>query len=773
MTSGHAQFVTPHSATPPQGGREQVEQIPLKIFAEKAYLDYSMYVILDRALPRISDGLKPVQRRILYAMSELGLAATSKHKKSARTIGDVLGKFHPHGDSACYEAMVLMAQPFAYRYPLIDGQGNWGSPDDPKSFAAMRYTEARLTTYAEVLLEELAQGTVDWMPNFDGTLDEPQQLPARLPNILLNGATGIAVGMATDIPPHNLREVAQACITLLRDAATPIEKLCEEVLGPDFPTEAELITPKNELVELYRNGVGSVRLRARWELEQDNIIITALPHQVSGNKIMEQIAAQMQAKQLPWLEDVRDESDHDNPTRLLLSLRSNRIKHNQLMLHLCATTDLERSYRVNMNVIGVNGKPRVMDLRSLLLEWLEFRIHTVQRRLQHRLEQVLHRLEVLDGLLIAYLNVDAVISIIRYEEEPKFVLMKRFGLSERQIEAILNLRLRQLAKLEEVKLRGEKNNLAVERVAIEALLNSELKLKELISQEIMNDVARFGDARRSVLSQRDPAVMFTELNSVAAEPVTVFLSAKGWIRAAKGHDVDAQTLSYKTGDKPLSTVRLYNNDQVIFFDSTGRSYSLPAQGLPSARGLGEPLTGRLSPPSGATFLQAVGGNGEQWYVATSDAGYGFLIQLHDLIAKNKSGKMILTLPTGALPLALLPVSNPEQDWLAVVTSQGRLLVLPVAALPRLSKGKGNKIVHIEAERAAQRQELLLLLAIVAPGCGLKFVVGDQSHTLKPKELEVYKNERGHRGKLLPKFLQQVQALVAVLINEKNGNFILV
>ncbi|MDE2088677.1 MAG: DNA topoisomerase IV subunit A, partial [Gammaproteobacteria bacterium] len=587
---------------------EGVERLPLKVFTEKAYLDYSMYVILDRALPHIGDGLKPVQRRIVYAMSELSLSAVSKHKKSARTVGDVLGKYHPHGDLACYEAMVLMAQPFSYRYPLIDGQGNWGSPDDPKSFAAMRYTEARLARFAEVLLSELGQGTVDWTPNFDGTLEEPSLLPARLPHVLLNGTTGIAVGMATDIPPHNLREVTAATVHLLEHPHATVEELCEHVQGPDFPTEAEIITPRAEIRRIYETGSGSLRVRARYEHEDGGIVITALPYQVSGARVLEQIAAQMQAKKLPMVEDLRDESDHENPTRLVIVPRSNRVDVDALMAHLFATTNLESSYRVNLNMIGLNGRPQVKNLKQVLSEWLEFRTATVRRRLQHRLDQVTTRLHVLDGLLIAYLNLDEVIAIIRREDHPKPVLMARFGLSDAQAEAILELKLRHLAKLEEMKIRTEQKALAEERDGLQKTLGSKQRLKTLIRKELQEDAERYGDARRSPIVERRPAQALDETALIPSEPVTVVLSSMGWVRAAKGHDIDPAALSYRAGDGFRAVARGRSNQLTVFLDSSGRAYALPAHSLPSARGQGEPLTGRLNPSGGAEFMGVMMGD---------------------------------------------------------------------------------------------------------------------------------------------------------------------
>ncbi|MDH3925137.1 MAG: DNA topoisomerase IV subunit A, partial [Xanthomonadales bacterium] len=570
------------------------EQIPLKDYAEKAYLDYSMYVVLDRALPHVGDGLKPVQRRIIYAMSELGLSASSKHKKSARTVGDVIGKFHPHGDSACYEAMVLMAQPFAFRYPLVDGQGNFGSPDDPKSFAAMRYTESRLTPYAKTLLRELGMGTVDWGPNFDGTLKEPLMLPSRLPNVLLNGSTGIAVGMSTDIPPHNLREVVSACIRLLESPKSTVAELCEHVRGPDYPTDAEIITPAEDLQAIYETGNGSVKMRAVWERENGEIVITALPHQASPAKILEQIATQMQAKKLPMVEDLRDESDHENPTRLVIVPRSNRVDLEQLMNHLFATTDLERNYRVNLNIIGISGKPQLLNLKDLLKQWLSFRMDTVVRRLNHRLDQVVDRLHILEGLLVAYLNIDEVIHIIRHEDKPKPVLMKRFSITGTQAEAILELKLRNLAKLEEMKIRDEQDLLSDERAELEKLLGSKARLKTLIKKELLEDAETFGDERRSILVRREAAQALRQEDLIPSEPSTIVLSRSGWVRAAKGHDIDPTTINYRAGDEYQHSARGRSNEQAVFLDSRGRAFSLSAHSLPSARSLGEPLSSRFT-----------------------------------------------------------------------------------------------------------------------------------------------------------------------------------
>ncbi|MCB1762076.1 MAG: DNA topoisomerase IV subunit A [Gammaproteobacteria bacterium] len=733
-----------------------IEQMPLRQFTEKAYLDYSMYVILDRALPHIGDGLKPVQRRIIYAMSELGLSAAAKHKKSARTVGDVLGKFHPHGDSACYEAMVLMAQSFSYRYPLIDGQGNWGSPDDPKSFAAMRYTEARLTSYAQLLLAELGQGTVDWTPNFDGSLDEPVVLPARLPNLLLNGTTGIAVGMATDIPPHNLREVARACIQLLENPASSLEELCEHLPGPDYPTEAEIITPLDELRRNYLTGTGSVRMRARYEREQGDIVITALPHQVSGAKVLEQIAAQMQAKKLPMVEDLRDESDHENPTRLVIVPRSNRIDVARLMSHLFASTDLERSYRVNMNVIGLNGRPQVKNLRDLLQEWLHFRQETVRRRLEYRLGKVRDRLHLLEGLLIAFLNLDEVIRIIRSEEQPKPVLMARFNLTELQADYVLDTKLRQLARLEEMKIRAEQAELADELARLEKLLASKQRMRTLIRREIEADTEKYGDARRSPLVERPVAEVLSENEVTPSEAVTVLLSEKGWVRAAKGHEIDPASLSYKAGDSYLGSARLRSNQLVVFLDSFGRSYALPAHTLPSARSQGEPLTGRLSPPAGATFTALLGGDELSWYLLASDAGYGFIVQLKDMLSKNRAGKALLTLPAGARVMQPSRITDPASDRLVAISNEGRMLVFPVSELPALSKGKGNKIISIPLRRVAAREEYLTALVAVPDGGVLVVYSGKRYLKLKGSDLDSYHGERGRRGNKLPRGFQRVE-----------------
>jgi len=739
------------------GLQENFEQLPLKDFAEKAYLDYSMYVILDRALPHIADGLKPVQRRIVYAMSELGLNALAKYKKSARTVGDVLGKYHPHGDSACYEAMVLMAQSFSYRYPLVDGQGNWGSPDDPKSFAAMRYTESRLTAYANTLLSELGQGTVEWSDNFDATLKEPVLLPARLPNILLNGTMGIAVGMATDIPPHNLREVAAACIQLLDEPDSTLETLFNFIKGPDYPTEAEIITSAEDIQKMYVSGGGSIKMRAIYEQEEGTIVITALPHQVSGAKLMEQIAAQMLAKKLPMIEDLRDESDHENPTRLLIIPKSKRIDVDAVMSHLFITTDLEKSYRVNMNMIGVDGKPKVKGLREILVEWLAFRTETVRRRLQYRLDKVLARLHILDGLLIAYLNIDEVIAIIRNEEYPKPVLMQRFRLTDIQAEAILELKLRHLAKLEEMKIRGEQDALEKERAALEKTLGSKLLLNRLIRKEIERDAEQYGDDRRSPIVSRVAAQALETTALIINEPITIVLSQKGWIRAAKGHDIDVDSLSYRSGDGLLDAVKSRSTQLVYLLDSTGRAYSTSAHDLPSARTQGEPLTGRLNPPQGSMFTNLLVGNPDDWYVMASHYGYGFRVQLKELSSKNKAGKLLITLPEGAKVLKPAAI-NDESDLLAVVTLQGRLLIFPVADLPALARGKGNKLIQIPLLELASEKDYVVSVLSIPENSALKVVSGKRFLTLKTVDMEHYKSARAKRGLALPRGFQRVEGL---------------
>jgi len=739
---------------------EGIEQMPLRTFTERAYLNYSMYVIMDRALPFIGDGLKPVQRRIVYAMSELGLNATAKYKKSARTVGDVLGKFHPHGDSACYEAMVLMAQPFSYRYPLVDGQGNWGAPDDPKSFAAMRYTESRLSKISEILLSELGQGTVDYQPNFDGTLAEPQYLPARLPHILLNGTTGIAVGMATDIPPHNINEIADAAIMLLDNPKAGLDDVLEIVQGPDFPTEAEIISPKSEIRKIYEQGRGSIKMRATWKKEDGEIIISALPHQSSPSKVIAQIAEQMTAKKLPMLEDIRDEADHENPIRIVLVPRSNRVDTDALMAHLFATTDLEKSYRVNMNMIGLDHKPAVKGLLEILNEWLAFRRTTVTRRLQYRLDKVLSRLHILEGLMIAFLNIDEVIEIIRHEDDPKAELMARFNLSDEQADAILNLRLRHLAKLEENQLKAEQDELEKERLNLEAILGSERRLNTLIKKEIQEDAKKYVSPRMSQLVEREEAKMISESDMTPAEPVTVILSEMGWVRCAKGHDIDPKSLSYKAGDNYRAHACGKSNQAVVFIDSTGRSYALDPLSLPSARSQGEPLTGKLNLPAGATIEYVVMASEQQELLMASDGGYGFICKFEDLIARNKAGKALISLPENAKVLKPETLSE-SASLLVSLTSAGRMLIFPVRDLPALSKGKGNKIISIPAANAKARSELLVKLFLISEQASLEFHSGKRKITLKPEDLQKFRAERGRKGSQLPRGLHSNVDIVVV------------
>ena len=739
--------------SPPPPPPPDVEQTPVAQFARKAYLDYSMYVILDRALPHIADGLKPVQRRIIYAMSELGLSATAKFKKSARTVGDVIGKFHPHGDSACYEAMVLLAQPFSMRYALIEGQGNWGSPDDPKSFAAMRYTESRLTRFAQTLLSELEQGTTEWGPNFDGTLREPRLLPSRLPHVLLNGASGIAVGMATDIPSHNVLEVVNACIELLDSPDANIAQITKHIKGPDFPTDAEIITPLAEIRDMYKTGNGSIRQRARWEIEDGDIVITALPFQVSGSKVQQQIAQQMNAKKLPMVEDIRDESDHENPTRIVLVPRSNRVDVEELMAHLFATTELERTYRVNMNMIGTDGRPRLFTLKELLLEWLDFRIDTVRRRLQHRYDQVNSRLHILDGYLIAYLNIDEVIKIIRREDEPKPVLMRRFKLSDPQAEAILELKLRYLNKLEEVQIRGEQSRLSEERTSLEKILGSKARLRKQTREELLRDAEEFGDRRRSPIVEREAAKALDATALIPSEPVTVVLSEKGWIRAGKGHDIDPNALQYRGGDAFLHAAHGRSNQLAVLLDSTGRTYALPAHELPSAKGHGEPLTAFLTPAPGATFTGVMMGDPNELWLLTTDDGYGFVARLEDLITDRKAGKTVVNVNEGATTLRPQRVFDVDRDRVAAATSEGKLLLFPVSELPQLARGKGVQTIKIH--RTPIAPEKVVSTAVVPGGGTLVVHAGKRFTNLKPSDLESYVGKRAQRGLKLPRGFQNV------------------
>ena len=738
-----------------------LERMEMASFAERAYLNYSMYVILDRALPHIADGLKPVQRRIVYAMSDLGLHATAKYKKSARTVGDVLGKFHPHGDSACYEAMVLMAQPFSYRYPLIDGQGNWGSQDDPKSFAAMRYTESRMTAYSRLLLEELGQGTVDWGLNFDGTLKEPRLLPARIPNVLLNGASGIAVGMATDIPPHNLREVIAACVYLLENPKSTTADLCQHVLGPDLPTRGEIITPATEILEMYETGRGSIRQRAVWEKESGEIIVTELPYQASGSKILEQIATQMAAKKLPMVSDLRDESDQESPIRLVIEPRSNRVDTEMLMQHLFATTDLEKSYRINMNMIDISGAPRVFGLKDCLKEWLDFRLSTVRRRLTHRLEKVTGRLHILECLMAAFLNIDEVIRIIRTSDEPKPALIAAFSITERQAEAILDLKLRQIARLEEIKIRTEQEALAEEQQRLELLLSSNRRLKTLVRKELIADAEEFGDERRSPLVERDAAKALEENQLIPAEPITVILSEKGWIRAAKGHEIDAQNLNFKSGDHLLCSAAGRSNDQLVVLDSSGRAYSVPAHALPSARSLGEPLNSGLNPPSGAVFQGLMIAEAKQQYLLSTSAGYGFIAELGDMVTRNKSGKTTLKVTEDAQVIAPQKIHDTDDDWVAVISNTGRLLIFTAFELPKLSRGKGVKLISIPKAQFAEGEEFVISVCAFREGQKLRVHAGKRYINLKAADFEPYIGNRAQRGKFLPRGFRQAKLIEAI------------
>ena len=719
-------------------------------FTEQAYLNYAMYVIMDRALPHISDGLKPVQRRIVYAMSELGLKPSGKPKKSARTVGDVLGKYHPHGDSACYEAMVLMAQPFSYRYPFIEGQGNWGSPDDPKSFAAMRYTEAKLSGYSDLLLSELGQGTCDWQDNFDGSMKEPVNLPARVPNILLNGTTGIAVGMATDIPPHNLREVVKGTIALIRNPNLSDGKVAEYIPGPDLPTKAEVITSADELLKIQTTGRGSYRMRSVYTIEKNEIVITELPYQVSGSKVITQIADQMQAKKLPLVSDVRDESDHLNPTRIVIVLRSNRIDAEAVMSHLFATTDLESSYRVNMNMIGADGRPQVKSIRRILLEWIEIRKTTVTRRLQYHLNKIEKRLHILGGLIIAYLNIDEVIQIIREEDQPKPVLMERFGIDEVQAEAILELKLRHLAKLEEMEMRREQEELEAKAAIIREQLANPESLKSLIINELKEDAKKFGDDRRSPIIQRAEATAINEQDMLPADPVTVVLSEAGWIRCAKGHDVDAENLNFRAGDQYLSHAQGKSNQRVYILDESGRSYALGINTLPSARGLGEPLSSKLSPANGVGFKQVLVAEDQQDLIAISSKGYGFKTQAKQLDTNAKAGKAFLTLPEKAHVLPLLPTQN--ETHLALLSSAGRLLIIELSELPSLNKGKGNKLIQLEEKDQIVSMTSLTLDEII------QVSAGQQQLKLKGDDLQKYVGKRASKGVLLPRGYQKANKL---------------
>ncbi|OOS25853.1 DNA topoisomerase IV subunit A [Moraxella porci DSM 25326] len=725
-------------------------------FTEYAYLNYAMYVIMDRALPHIADGLKPVQRRIVYAMSELGLKHTAKPKKSARTVGDVLGKYHPHGDIACYEAMVLMAQPFSYRYPLISGQGNWGSPDDPKSFAAMRYTEAKMSQYANTLLAELEQGTVDWQDNFDGSLTEPVTLPARLPNILLNGTTGIAVGMATDIPPHNLNEVVKACIRLLKNPDLSVKQLAQSIPAPDLPTTAEIITPKDELINMYETGRGSYKMRATYHIDPNQknlVVIDALPYQVSGNKIIEQIAKLMNDKKLPWVVDANDESDNTNPCRIVIELKKGKLDIDKIMSHLFANTDLETSFRVNMNMIGVNGKPEVKNLKTILSEWLSVRRNVVIRRLNHRLDKIDKRLHILAGLLIAYLNIDEVIRIIREEDDPKLELMNRYGLSDIQADAILDIKLRQLAKLEEIELNAERDRLEAERAVIAEQLANPDALTALLIDELTADAKEHGDERRSPVVERNEATSLKATELISAEPVTVVISQAGWIRLAKGHGTDPSEMNYRAGDGYLTHALGKSTERLILLDNTGRSYGLDTVNLPSARGQGDPITSLLNLASGSKIEQLLF-NTPHNIIMASSTGYGFVNSINNLDTAQKAGKTSINLGDGTLlPVALID----EADTLvAVSVSNGNLLIFPLDDLPQLAKGKGNKLVNLKGD------ETITAITSLSAADSLVISAGKRTLTLKPNDIANYTGKRAGRGAALPKGFGKVNAMTKLI-----------
>ena len=743
---------------------EDYEQIPFQEFTQKAYLNYSMYVILDRALPHIADGLKPVQRRIVYSMSQLGLASTAKFKKSARTVGDVLGKFHPHGDTACYEAMVLLAQPFSLRYPLVDGQGNWGDPNDPKSFAAMRYTESRLSQYADIFLSEVDQGTSDWVPNFDGTLNEPKLLPARLPNILLNGSAGIAVGMATNILPHNLREVAKALIHLIDNENTSLDQICKFIKGPDFPTEAEIITPRSEIKDIYKTGLGRIKMRAKFHVEDSEIIFTALPHHASTEKIYEQIASQMEAKKLPMVSDIRDESDHEDPTRLVVISRSNRIDLNALTDHLFATTDLEKSYSFNMNMIGINGRPQVKNLVEILTEWLEYRAETVRKKLNFKLEKILKRLHILEGFLIAFLNMDEVIKIIRRSDHPKKDLIKAFSITELQATAILEIRLRQLAKLEEIKIKSEQKDLNSQKKELERILGKEKAFKKYIKEEIKSDAKKYGDKRRSPIKKRKEAEKFSVTDVMDIQPVTIILSKNGWIRSAKGHDINPEAVKFKSGDSLLGHLRTKSDKPIIFLDNTGRSYMLFSHTLPSARSNGEPLTGHLSIQANAHIKFMLSGENNNHFLIGSSRGYGFILKFEDLLTNYKNGKAVVTLKENHELLNPEAVIDLEKDYIAAITSKGRLLIFKLNQLPNLKKGQGNKIISIpKRELKPPVPETLNFIKILPPNANIFIYSGRHYLKLNPGNQKDYTGMRGHRGKKLPREYQNVDRVEIVPI----------
>ncbi len=736
---------------------KKVESISLKKYAEESYLNYAMYVILDRALPNIGDGLKPVQRRILYAMSELGLDAGSKYKKSARTVGDVIGKFHPHGDSAAYEAMVLMAQNFSFKYPFVDGQGNWGSQDDPKSFAAMRYTESKLTKFANLLIDELKSGTVDWQPNFDGSLLEPVIFPAKLPSILLNGTSGIAVGMATDIPSHNINEIIDATVFLLDNPRSELGDLLEIIKGPDFSNNASIIASEEELLEIYSTGRGGFKIQAQWAQEKNDIIINALPYQASGSKILEQIADQMLKKKIPMVVDLADEGDHEEPVRLVITLKSNRVNAEDVMNHLFASTDLQKNYRANMNLISLAGGPRVFDLLSLLKEWITFRKNTVIRRLEHRLDQVNDRLHILEGLLAVYLNIDEVIKIIRESDEPKKEIIREFKLTDIQANAILEIKLRQLAKLEQIKLEDERSKLSDEQKEIETILSSKARLKTLIKKELLEIKENFGEERKSPIKSASNAKVFSEEETLVTEPITVVLSEAGWIRSGKGHEIDPSSLSYRGEDKLQDYARGKSNQTAVFIDSSGKVFSIPSHSLPSARGMGEPISGRVNAESGVNFISALIGEPDDKFIFTNTAGYGYISEFSNTISNKKTGKAFMKIPEGASLIKSQKLREDHQ-YIAAVSSIGKLLIFRLDELPILPKGKGNKIINIPTAKFKSKEERMLDIQLLAEDSNLVVHYGTKTRSLPFKDWQHYISSRAKRGNILAGHLKRVESI---------------
>jgi len=736
---------------------KKVESISLKKYAEESYLNYAMYVILDRALPNIGDGLKPVQRRILYAMSELGLDAGSKYKKSARTVGDVIGKFHPHGDSAAYEAMVLMAQNFSFKYPFVDGQGNWGSQDDPKSFAAMRYTESKLTKFANLLIDELKSGTVDWQPNFDGSLLEPVIFPAKLPSILLNGTSGIAVGMATDIPSHNINEIIDATVFLLDNPRSELSELLEIIKGPDFSNNAPIIASEEELLEIYSTGRGGFKIQAQWAQEKNDIIINALPYQASGSKILEQIADQMLKKKIPMVVDLADEGDHEEPVRLVITLKSNRVNAEDVMNHLFASTDLQKNYRANMNLISLAGGPRVFDLLSLLKEWITFRKNTVIRRLEHRLDQVNDRLHILEGLLAVYLNIDEVIKIIRESDEPKKEIIREFKLTDIQANAILEIKLRQLAKLEQIKLEEERSKLSDEQKEIETILSSKARLKTLIKKELLEIKENFGEERKSPIKSASNAKVFSEEETLVTEPITVVLSEAGWIRSGKGHEIDPSSLSYRGEDKLQDYARGKSNQTAVFIDSSGKVFSIASHSLPSARGMGEPISGRVNAESGVNFISALIGEPDDKFIFTNTAGYGYISEFSNTISNKKTGKAFMKIPEGASLIKSQKLREDHQ-YIAAVSSIGKLLIFRLDELPILPKGKGNKIINIPTAKFKSKEEKMLDIQLLAEDSNLVVHYGTKTRSLPFKDWQHYISSRAKRGNILAGHLKRVESI---------------